>query len=162
MGIWGTFISLGIGVGQSLGSYIEFKLGITNLFVIASSTAVLSAILLEFVHETLSPVKAFKIEYLRIRWSDVIEPSVVPSALVMFLSAMCSGIIFVITPDLSGYLGILNKGFFFGIYVISTIVIRLITGSLSDHIGRRKVLLIGMFTLMISMLLLAYASGSLS
>jgi len=159
MGIWGTFISLGIGIGQSLGSFIEQNLGMTNLFMIASLTAAISAILIEFVDETALSVKPFKFNQLIIQWRDVIEPSVLPSAIVMFLSAMCSGIIFVLTPDLSGFLGISNKGFFFGTYVIFTILIRLFTSSLSDRIGRRKSLLIGMSLLVLSMTLIAFANG---
>ncbi len=159
MGIWGTFISLGIGIGQSLGSFIEQTWGMTNLFMISSITAALSGILFEFVNETSKSVKPFKFNYLVIKWRDIIEPTVLPSAIVMFLSAMCSGIIFVLTPDLSGYLGITNKGFFFGTYVVSTIIIRLLTGSLSDRIGRRKALLIAISMLMLSMILIAFASG---
>jgi len=159
MGIWGTFISLGIGIGQSLGSYIEQTMGIDNLFMISAMTAAIAAIFLEFVSETLKNTQSFHPKQFLITWRDVFEPSVLPSAVVMFLSAMCSGIIFVLTPDLSGYLGINNKGFFFGTYVISTIIIRLFTSSLSDHIGRRKALLIGMSILMISMLLIAFANS---
>jgi MFS family permease len=75
----------------------------------------------------------------------------------MFLSAICSGIIFVLTPDMSEYLEIQNKGFFFGTYVISTILIRLFTSSVSDRIGRRKTLLIGMSVLFISMIMIGIA-----
>ncbi|MCE2712673.1 MAG: MFS transporter [Cryomorphaceae bacterium] len=157
MGIWGTFISLGIGIGQSLGSYIQLTLGMTNLFIIAAIFSALAAILLHAVTETLERPVPFELKHLKITWKDVFEPSVLPAAIVMFLSAMCSGIIFVLTPDLSGFLGISNKGFFFGIYVISTIVIRLLTSSLSDRIGRRKALLIGMSILAISMVLIAFA-----
>jgi MFS family permease len=158
MGIWGTFISLGIGIGQSLGSYIQLTLGMTNLFLIAAVFSAMAAILLQSITETLEKPVPFNVKQLIITWKDVFEPSVMPAAVVMFLSAMCSGIIFVLTPDLSGFLGISNKGFFFGIYVISTIIIRLLTSSLSDRIGRRKALLIGMSILAASMVLIAYAN----
>jgi MFS family permease len=82
-----------------------------------------------------------------------------PAAVVMFLTATCSGIIFVVTPDISAYLGIENKGFFFGVYVISTIVIRLFTSSLSDRIGRRKMLFAGCLFLIASMMLIANAKS---
>ena len=75
--------------------------------------------------------------------TDIIEPGVLPAAFVMILTASCSGIIFVVTPDISNYLGISNKGWFFGMYILSTIFIRLFTGSLSDKIGRRQTLIIG-------------------
>jgi len=157
MGIWGTFISLGIGVGQSLGSFIYQEIGISSLFMISAGTAALSSILLFSVTETLqNPIK-FNFSLLKVSWKDVFEPSVLPAAVVMFLSAICSGIIFVLTPDMSEYLGIQNKGFFFGTYVISTILIRLFTSSVSDRIGRRKTLLIGMSVLFISMIMIGLA-----
>jgi len=162
MGIWGTFISLGIGVGQYLGSYINSVLGMDQLFMIAAVTAALSGILLAYVQETLILKEKFKITHLRIRWNDVFEPTVLPSAMVMFLSATCSGIIFVLTPDMSAYLGIQNKGWFFGIYVISTIIIRLMTSSLSDRIGRRKTLIIGMIFLIVSMIMIGYSKDIVS
>jgi MFS family permease len=162
MGIWGTFISLGIGVGQYLGSYIYGELGINNLFMISAGTAALSGILLAYVKETLPVKEKFNPGHLKVKWNDVFEPSVLPSAMVMFLSAACSGIIFVLTPDMSTYLGIQNKGWFFGIYVISTIIIRLMTGSLSDRIGRRKTLIIGMLFLIVSMVMIGYSTDIVS
>ncbi|MCE2682387.1 MAG: MFS transporter [Cryomorphaceae bacterium] len=162
MGIWGTFISLGIGVGQSLGSLIGDTLGLTNLFFISASIAVLSGILMYYVEETLEKQEAFKPKLLLLKWQDVFEPSVLPAAMVMALSAVCSGIIFVVTPDMSEYLGITNKGWFFGIYVIATIVIRLFSSSLSDRIGRRQTLLIGFGFLTISMFLLGAADSIFS
>ena len=62
-----------------------------------------------------------------------------------------------LTPDISGYLGIQNKGWFFGVYVIATIAVRLFSGSISDKIGRRKTMIIGITILIISMLLIGYS-----
>jgi MFS family permease len=162
MGIWGTFISLGIGVGQSLGSFIGDNLGINSLFLISAGVAVLSFLLMYYVEETLKKQEPFTPELLKLGIRDIFEPSVLPSAMVMALSATCSGIIFVVTPDLSAYLGIQNKGWFFGIYVLATIVVRLVTSSLSDRIGRRQTLLIGFSFLTISMLLIGYADSVFS
>lgn len=160
MGIWGTFISLGIGVGQSLGSWIYMHLGITNLFLISAVTVVLSGILIQYVRETLEVQQKFRPAHLKVTIKDVFEPSVLPAAMVMFLTAVSSGIIFVLAPDMSTFLGIQNKGYFFGIYVISTIIIRLLTSSLSDKIGRRKTLIIGLSILIISMLMVGFARSS--
>ena len=157
MGIWGTFISLGIGVGQSLGSFIYNEWGMNNLFLFSSFIAVISGILILFVKETLEKTENFKPQLLKITLKDVFEPSVLPAAMVMFLTATCSGIIFVLTPDMSTFLGIENKGWFFGIYVLSTIIIRLLTSSLSDKIGRRKTLIIGILFLILSMVLIGFA-----
>lgn len=159
MGIWGTFFSLGIGLGQSLGSPIARTFGLDNLFLFASAFAVISSILLFFVKETLpkeNKVK-FHLGLLKIKWNDVVEPAVWPCALVMFLSAISSGIIFTITPDISEYLHIQNKGWFFMFYSFSTIGVRLFSGSVSDRIGRRKTLVMGMCLLILSMFMIGYA-----
>ena len=162
MGIWGTFISLGIGAGQGLGSLISKEVGITNLFMIASGVAVFSGILIATISDTLETKKKFQPEFLKIGIKDVFEPSVMPAAIVMFLSASCSGIIFVLTPDMSKFLEIENKGWFFIFYVITTIFVRLFFSSVSDKIGRRKTLLIGMSFLTFSMVLIGYSHNLLT
>ena len=158
MGIWGTFISLGIGVGQALGSWIFMQSNYTVLFGFSGLICLISLVLATFVKETLREKKPFQLNVLRVKWNDIVEPSVFPAAVVMFLTATSSGIIFVITPDISNFLGINNKGWFFGIYVISTILIRLFSSSLSDRIGRRKTLLIGNLFLITAMLLIGLST----
>ena len=162
MGIWGTFISLGIGAGQGLGSIISKQVGLNNLFLIASGVAILSGFLVSNIKETLKETEPFKLKLLLISPKDIIEPSVLPAAIVMFLSATCSGIIFVITPDFSNFLHIENKGWFFIFYVFTTIFVRLFFSSLSDKIGRRKTLAIGMVFLSISMLLIGFSHDILT
>jgi MFS family permease len=155
MGIWGTFISLGIGVGQSLGSWIYQLFGFDALFMSAAIITCISFVMIAIAKETLVQREKMNVRHLRITWSDVFEPNVLPAAFVMYLTAICSGIIFVVTPDISGMLHIENKGFFFGFYVISTILIRLLTSSVSDRIGRPQTLLIGISILIVSMVLIA-------
>jgi MFS family permease len=157
MGLWGTFISLGIGVGQALGSYIFAHSNFDTLFMASAGFGVLALILLSPIKETLPVQQAFHWRQLLIKWEDVVEPSVKPAALIMLLTAISSGLIFVLTPDYSAYLGIANKGYFFGIYVLSTIGIRLVFSSLSDRIGRRETMLIGCSLLVLSMILLGFS-----
>lgn len=157
MGIWGTFISLGIGVGQAVGSWICKEFGFDFLFYSASICTVISLLLVKNINETLQQKERFKPSLLLINWKDVVEPSVLPAAIVMLLTAICSGIIFVITPEISKFLHFENKGIFFGIYVISTILIRLFASGLSDKIGRPQTMLIALSVLIVSMLLIGLA-----
>ena len=157
MGIWGVFISLGFG-GQALGSIIRLEFGITSLFVIAAFFAVISGVLITLLKETLpNPVK-FRWSLLKITWQDIFEPSVIPAAVVMFLAASSTGIILVLTPDMSAFFDIQNKGWFLGFYAFSTIFIRLFASGLSDKIGRRKTLIFGLSLMSLSMTLVGLSN----
>ena len=154
MGVWGTFISLGIGVGQYLGTPIASFFGVNSLFYFSLGLNVISIFLLYYVSETLEETVKMQISFLKIDKNEVFESSVLPSAFVMFLTSSCSGCVFVLTPDISNFLGIENKGWFFLFYVLTTILVRLFTGRLSDRIGRQKTLFIGVLLLSVSMILL--------
>jgi MFS family permease len=158
MGIWGTFISVGIGAGQIFSMWIVDYSSVTFLFIVGAIFAALSGIMIGLIKETLPNPQKFKWKHLKIGINDVFEPSVMPAAIVMFSSAVSTGIVFVITPDISDFLGIENKGWFFGFYMISTIFIRLFASGLSDKIGRRKTLIIGMSFMVMSMTLIALST----
>jgi MFS family permease len=157
MGVFGTGISLGIGVGQFLGTPLAQLLTVDGLFFASGILAMISILMIKSVKETLKDKKRFHPSVFLLKKTEVYEKNVLPVAMTMFLSAACSGLLFVISPDLSGYLGIENKGWFFIFYVISTILVRLFSGKLSDNIGRRKSLMIGMLFLITSMLMVAVA-----
>ena len=100
----------------------------------------------------------FKWKLLKINWNDIIEPSVLPAAIVMFLSTFSSGIVLTITPDMSDFFNIENKGWFLGFYAFSTIFIRILVSGLSDRIGRQKTLIFGLFIMSISMMFVTFSS----
>jgi len=158
MGILGVFISIGFGGGQAIGSFIRSKLGMTNLFITASILGLISLILIFFLKETLQNKVKFRWKLLKINWNDIIEPSVLPAAIVMFLSTFSSGIVLTITPDMSDFLNIENKGWFLGFYAFSTIFIRILVSGLSDRIGRPKTLIYGLFIMFISMIVVTLSN----
>ncbi len=154
MGVFGTFSSLGIGVGQTLGSLIASGMGINFLFYVSAFLSFVAIALIFYIQETLEKPAKFKLEYLKISPTDIVEKSVINPAIVMLLTAPASGIIFVLVPEISGFLGIENKGWFFGFYVLSTIFVRLFTSGVSDTIGRRQTMLIGIGFLITSLLII--------
>lgn len=161
MGIWGMFVSLGIGIGQYMGTPIFLNFGNSGVFVIAILSVLISLVLMFFVKETLIVKNRFKMSDLKINKQDIFDRNVIPAAIVMFLTAMCSGVVFVLTPDVSEYLHIENKGSFFFFYVLTTMFVRLFAGSISDKYGRVKVLLVGVFLLTISMFLMTQVESVL-
>ncbi len=157
MGIWGTFISVGFGFGNFFCGMILDLVGLNGLFFIAASFALLAGVLIYKLKETLPNPQRFKFSLLKVSFDDVFEPTVLAPAFIMFCAAISTGVIFVTSSDISEYLNIENKGWFFIFYMSSTILVRLFAGSLSDKIGRRKSLIIGLVLLIISMFLIASA-----
>lgn len=159
MGLWGTFISLGFGFGNGLSSLITNVSGINGLFFAAAFLAAMAWVLLLSVKETLPDPQTFQRQLLLIKKDEIVERDVTPVAVVMFLSAICSGIIFVLSPDIAEFLHIKNKGWFFIWYVVTTIGMRLFMGKLSDRFGRRETLLTGMILLVVSMVMIGLANN---
>ena len=162
MGVFGTATSLGIGVGQFLGTPIYDLMGMNGLFLISGLLSVIAGLTILTVRETLeNPVK-FSPNLFKLKRNEFFEINVIPVGMVMLLSAASSGIIFVLSPDMSEYLGISNKGWFFFFYVISTIGIRLFTGKVSDKYGRRETLIVGSVLLITSMIIVGYSTSVIS
>ncbi len=162
MGVFGTAISLGIGVGQFLGTPVAQFTSLDGLFITSGILAILSMLIISTVKETHPTPKKINYSVFLIKKDEIYERNVIPAAVVMFLTASCTGLIFVVTPDMSGYLGINNKGWYFVYYVISTIIVRVLAGSLSDRIGRRETLILGISFLIAAMLLTAFSTNELS
>jgi MFS family permease len=157
MGVFGTGIALGLGVGQGLGTPIANALTMNGLFIVSSITAGISMLLINSVKETLPNPQPFSLSIFKIKADDVLEKNVLPAAMVMFLTTVCTGLVLVLTPDMSVYLGIENKGWYYVFYVVSTIAVRLFAGRLSDKIGRRQTLIIGISFLILAMLMTGHA-----
>lgn len=159
MGIWGTFISLGIGIGQGLGSFIYQLGGFNFLFFVAALLSSLSFLLTLNIKETLGSPQIFSWNLLKIRRIDLYEKKVIPAAITMVLTAPCSGFLFVLTPDISENLGIEMKGLYLGIYAIPTILIRLFYGRFFENVKRELAMIIACCFLLLSILLLLYTNN---
>lgn len=150
MGVFGTFVSVGMGVGQGFSSVIATIGSRDSVFYAAAFFSFLAYLFYFRIKETLQDRISFNFSLLRLGRDELFERKVLPVFIVMFLTTIGSGIILVLSPDFSGYLHIKNKGAFFILYVLSTIFVRLFTGKLSDKYGRRQVLLIGVVLLCLS------------
>lgn len=159
MGIFGTFISLGMGVGQGTTSLVVDHFGDNGLFASALILVLISFALLYYTRETLTYPEKFKFKALALKKDEIIERNVLPVAIVMLLSSMCTGIVLVLSPDISEALKSGNKGTFFIYSVVSTILVRLFTGGISDKYGRPITLVFGMSLLALSMLLVGFANS---
>ncbi len=159
-GMLGIFTAIGMSMGPSLGSYITDWFGINFMFGLSSLFALFSILILINIKETLpkSQKKPFSFKIFKIKCVDVFEPRVKVVFWVMFLSSFGYGAILTLTPDQTKVLGISNKGLYFTIYTISSLLVRVFFSKQSDKKGRVPVLKFSILMLTISMILLAISN----
>lgn len=79
--------------------------------------------------------------------------------MVMFCVSFASGVILTLIPDLSKTLGIQNKGLFFTVYTVASLLVRVFASKVSDIHGRVPVLMFSVFTLAIGMGILGFTQS---
>lgn len=158
MGIFGVMFTLGFSLGQGLGSTVVQAFDINGLFIVCGLLGLLPLILLFFVKEDKSIVQANANQqgYDTIKkkiipkFSEIIGPEVFKPTIVMFLTASLAGMYFLLIPDMSEHLGLVNKGGFWLVYVGFTVLTRLVAGKTTDRFGARKNLFFCCFILVIA------------
>jgi MFS family permease len=154
LGMHGLCFSIGMAVGPLVGSMIAQKWGIFGVFYASSIFAALSMIIVIRLKETMNHVQKFEWKLLRISHQDWWDKPVLPAAILTLLYYMAYGVILTLVPDWTTYLGIANKGLFFAIYTVSSLVVRFIAGKWSDRYGRVPVMKWGLICMAISLLVL--------
>ncbi len=160
MGIHGVCFSTGLAIGPAIGSEITAHFSIDYLFYCSSIFALLSIVILANMKETLPDKQKFGFKHLRLKKSDLIERQVIPAALIVLLSYISYGAILTVISDWSKHLGTSNKGLFFMIFTLSSLLIRFVAGKVSDHYGRVVVLKVSLAILIFSLLGIAFSTSS--
>ncbi|MCY7349910.1 MAG: MFS transporter [Cytophagaceae bacterium] len=159
LGTLGIALSLGMSSGPPLGSYLAAWFGLNVMFYVSSVFALLSILILVRLKETLSDRERFRPGHLVLQKQDLFEPKVLATFVVMLLLSYSTGAVITLAPDLSDHLGLPNKGIFFAVYTMASLVIRLVASKSSDRYGRVRVLRISALALVVSMILLANANS---
>jgi MFS family permease len=161
MGIHGLCFSTGLAIGPALGGIITAWFPIDVLFYASSFFALMSIAILFNMKETHPATERFQPSLLKIKWADVFEPLVWPAALITFLGYISYGAILTLIPDWSEFLGVKNKGTFYVVFTVASLLVRLLSGRLSDKKGRVYVLKIALLLMIVSVALLGLASSVL-
>lgn len=161
MGVHGVCFSTGLAIGPAIGSAITDNFSINILFYCSSLFALLSIVILANMKETLATKQRFKASHLKIKKQDIIEWQVLPAALIVLWSYISYGVILTVISDWSKHLGTSNKGLFFMVFTLSSLLIRFVAGKVSDRYGRTLILKISLALLLISLLWIALANTSL-
>jgi len=159
LGFHGLCFSIGQAIGPALGSMLVQYHSMNMMFYVSSGFALLSIAILMNMKETLQPKQKFSWQLLKLKKSDIVDRRVFPAALMVLISYLSYGAILTLIPDWTTHLGISNKGFFFIVFTLSSVLIRVVSGKLSDQYGRVKVINVGLIGLGAAMLVLAYADS---
>lgn len=151
-------IAMGYTIGQSvgpiIGSYLVDHFSYNIMFYASSAFAMGSVVILYNIQETLPSPQKFKRKLLRIKRSEIFEPSALKPAIILLLLSFASGCTLTLAPDLSESVGLHNKGVFFGVYTITALFIRIVAGKTADRYGRIPVLIVSSITLALAMFFL--------
>jgi MFS family permease len=159
LGLHGLCFSIGMALGPAIGSSIKLYSSMNMLFYASSVFALLSIVILMNMKETLKHKQRFSLRILKISRKDIIALEVLPAAIVTFLSYMAYGVILTLIPDWSQHLGIANKGLFFMVFTITSVMIRFGAGKASDKYGRLRLIGIGLFLLIISLVIVGFSTS---
>ncbi|WP_456867400.1 MFS transporter [Galbibacter sp. BG1] len=159
IGMQSLFYSTGMAVGPAVGSFIKMNYSYNTLFYLSSACAFLSMLIILNMKETLEPKKKFTWKLLKITRRDIIAIEVLPAALVTFLCYVSYGVMLTLIPDWTTNLGIANKGLFFIVFTISSLIIRFIGGKASDKYGRTVVITLGLIVLAIAVIVIGMATS---
>ncbi|WP_026994556.1 MFS transporter [Flectobacillus major] len=160
-GMLGIFTATGMSLGPTIGGYLADIFSINTMFYTSSAFALLSILILANMEETLPKTQKqkFSLSLFKIGWVDVFEPRVMPTFLVMLLVSFSSGVLLTLIPDQTKLLGMSNKGIFFTIYTIASLMVRMFFAKSSDKYGRIPVLIISSILLIVSMIMLGFAQS---
>lgn len=159
MGIHGMCMGVGSAFGPAVGSFIGQSFSINVLFYTSSVFALMSIVILINMKETLQDKVPLSIDAFKLGWRDVFEPDVFNPALITFLIYFGFGAVATLTPDFSNHLGLQNKGIYFMVFTIFSILVRFVAGKISDRKGRLPVTIVGCVVLIISMVVTGYAQS---
>jgi len=160
MGVHGLCFSTGLAIGPAIGSTITDHFSINILFYCSSVFALLSIAILANMKETLKNKQRFSFSQLKISRKDIIEWKVVPAAVITLLSYVSYGVILTVIGDWSQFLGTSNKGLFFMVFTLASLLIRFVAGRASDQYGRVLIIKISLVLLAISLLGIGMANSS--
>lgn len=161
MGWQGMFNNMGTTLGYALGAKIAFHLGSNWLFYFSSAFAAIAIVLFQLLPET-KPHRAERKKF-EFRVSSLFYWPAWKPSLLMGLVCISLGTLLTVMPDFTQFLGYKDKGFYLSIYIATSLFFRLISGRISDKMGRAWSTAIGTFFQIISMVLLVLiASGKIT
>lgn len=160
MGMMGVSMNLGASMFPPIGSWLAMSYSIDYMFYVASLVAVFSVVMILGLKETLIEKAPFQVSVLKIKRNEIIEPSVIPAAIVAVCIYLNFGVLVTISPDQSDFLGIENRGMLFTSFTICSILSRLVAGKSADRYGRIPVIKVGILMTVAALIVMGLAASA--
>lgn len=159
MGWQGLFNNLGTTFGYALGAIIAKYYGISQLYYTSAALAVLAWILFMSLPETkpTTITRKFTFNLSNLLYLPAWKPSVL-----MMLVCISLGSILTVMSDFTLALGYENKGLFLSVYIAISLIFRLVSGKISDVLGRAWSTAIGTFSQIASIGALIFIANQLN
>ena len=157
MGLIGTAGAVGMAAGPAIGGFVANRYGLDVMFYLSSFFAFLAVVIVLQVKETLRDRQPVSWALLKIQKRDLFDPLVIAPCLVMVLAGYAYGAVYTLLPDYGKQMGIQNKGLLFAYLTVSSMMVRLVAGKVSDVFGRVPVLRVSIFLIVVAMLLIGLA-----
>src|SRR5688572_9441954 len=123
MGLLGTASTIGMAGGPAVGGPITQHFGIEVMFYFSSACALLSALILVGIKETVKQKQPFSFSLLKVNRSDLFEPLVLSPCIVMLFLGYSYGTVYTLIPDFGEHVGIRNPGLLFTYMTIASLVV---------------------------------------
>ncbi len=159
MGALGLFTATGMSLGPVIGSFLVNHFTMNTMFYASSVFALLSIGILMRLPETLESPQPFRFSLLRLRKDEWFDWGVRWPFLVQLLASFASGAVITLAPALSESVGVTNKGWFFAVYTLASLLVRLTLSKSSDRYGRVPVLIGANVMLVLSLVLLSMTNS---
>ncbi|WP_460912346.1 MFS transporter [Spirosoma areae] len=160
MGTLGLFTAMGMSLGPAIGSWLATDYSMNVMFWTSSAFALLSIGILLQMPETLMNRQPFRFGLLRLKKDEIFDKQALPPFIVLLLQSFSSGVVLTVISSLSASLGVTNKGLFFTVYTIASLVVRIVFSRTSDRYGRVPVLFVSTVVLAVSMVLLMLTNST--
>ena len=161
MGYFGVFGSTGMAIGPAIGPRITAAFSLDIMFYISAFVAFLSIAILFGMKETLKDKQKFKWSLLKIKKDEILEPRVFNPSITLLLTSFTFGAAITLAPDMAIQMGFpqQEKGIFFTVFVICSLLVRIVAGKVSDRYGRVIVLKAAIAMIVVANISIAYAGS---
>lgn len=161
MGYFGLTATISLSVAPLIGLTVMDKLGFNALFL-SSACIVAVAFILSFNIKVKETTKGRSPTSVKNIFKNIINKNALPASAVMFLFLMPYGAVTTFIAVYAEQIQIGSGGLFFAVMAISTGIVRIFSGKISDKKGEAPIVYTGVICMAVSLILIANLSSPLT